>query len=59
MRGSMLYNEIYPLIAEAQKRQIDRVLVERNRVVIYTVFPLESGSVAGHPLVVGKTDLGV
>ena len=39
MRGSMLYNEIYPLIAEAQKRQIDRVLVERNRVVIYTVFP--------------------
>ena len=39
MRGSMLYNEIYPLVAEAQKRQIDRVLVERTRVVIYTVFP--------------------
>ena len=39
MRGSMLYYEIHPLIQEAQKRQIDRVLVERNRVVIYTVFP--------------------
>ena len=35
----MLYNEIYPLVTEAQQRQIDRVLVERNRVVIYTVFP--------------------
>ena len=39
MRGSMLYDEIYPLVAEAKKHQIDRVLVERSRVVIYTVCP--------------------
>ncbi len=39
MRESMLYYEIFPLILEAQKRQIDRVVVERNRVVIYTIFP--------------------
>ena len=39
MKGSMLYCEIYPLIVEAQKRHIDRVVVERSRVVIYTVFP--------------------
>ena len=39
MRGSMLYYEIYPLVAEAQKHPIDRVLVERSRVVIHTVYP--------------------
>ena len=39
MRGSMLYYEIYPLVAEAQKHPIDRVVVDRSRVTIHTVYP--------------------
>ena len=39
MRGSMLYYEIYPLIQEAQKHEIDHVQIERTRVVFYAVCP--------------------
>ena len=39
MRESMLYYEIYPLVVEARKHQIDRVIIERSRVVFYAVCP--------------------
>ena len=39
MRGSMLYYEISPLVAEARKHEIDHVLIERTRVVFYAVCP--------------------
>ena len=39
MRGSMLYYEIYPLILEARKHEIDHVLVERTRIVFFAVCP--------------------
>ena len=39
MRGSMLYYEIYPLVLEARKHEIDHVLIERTRIVFYAVCP--------------------
>jgi len=39
MRGSMLYYEIYPLIAEARKHDLDRVIIERSRIAFYAVCP--------------------
>lgn len=39
MRRSMLYYEIYALVAEARRHDIDRVQVERSRVVFYGVCP--------------------
>ena len=39
MKDSVLYSEIRPLIAEASKHQIDRVVIERGRVVFYAVCP--------------------
>ena len=39
MRGSMLYYEIYPLVLEARKHAIDHVVVERTRVVFFSVCP--------------------
>ena len=39
MQGSMLYYELYPLIALARKHDIDHVQVERSRIVIYSVCP--------------------
>lgn len=39
MRGSMLYYEIYPLIVEAKKHDLDRVIIERGRVAFYAVCP--------------------
>ena len=39
MQRGMLYYEIYPLIEEAGKHDIDRVLIERNRMVVFAVCP--------------------
>lgn len=39
MHGSMLYYEIYPLVVEARKHEIDHVLVERTRIAFYAVCP--------------------
>ena len=39
MRGSMLYYEIYPLVVEARAHDIDHVLIERTRVVFFSVCP--------------------
>ena len=39
MKGSALYYEIYPLIAEAKKHDLDRVMIERGRVAFYAVCP--------------------
>ncbi len=39
MRGSMLYYEVYPLVVEARKHEIDHVLIERTRVVFFAVCP--------------------
>ncbi len=39
MRRSMLYYEIYALVSEARKHEIDRVQIERNRIVFYAVYP--------------------
>ena len=39
MRRSMLYYEIYALVTEARKYEIDRVQIERNRIVFYAVYP--------------------
>ena len=39
MRGSMLYYEIYPLVMEARKHEIDHVLIERTRIAFYAVCP--------------------
>ena len=39
MRGSMLYYEIYPLVLEARKHEIDHVLIERTRIVFFAVCP--------------------
>lgn len=39
MRSSMLYYELYPLVLFARKHDIDRVQIERNRVVFYGVCP--------------------
>ncbi len=39
MRGSMLYYEIYPLVVEARKHEIDHVLIERTRVAFFAVCP--------------------
>ena len=39
MRRSMLYYEIYPLVQEAQRHDIDHVLIERTRVVFFSVCP--------------------
>lgn len=39
MRGSMLYYDLYPLVAFARKRDIDRVRVERGRIIFYGVCP--------------------
>ena len=41
MRGSMLYYEIYPLVLEARKHEIDHVLIERTRIVFFAVCPWE------------------
>ena len=37
MRGSMLYYEIYPLVLEARQHQIDHVLIERTRIVFFSL----------------------
>ncbi|MBQ9263063.1 MAG: hypothetical protein IJ189_02495 [Clostridia bacterium] len=39
MRRSMLYYEIYALVAVAKEHEIDRVQIERNRIVFYAVYP--------------------
>lgn len=39
MRESMLYYEIYPLVVEARKHDLDRVQIERSRVIFYAVCP--------------------
>lgn len=39
MRGSMLYYEIYPLVVEARRHNIDHVIIERTRVVFFSVCP--------------------
>lgn len=39
MRGSMLYYDLYPLVVYARKHDIDRVMIERNRIVFYGVCP--------------------
>ena len=39
MRGSMLYYEIYPLVEEARRHNIDHVVIERTRVVFFSVCP--------------------
>lgn len=39
MRRSMLYYEIDPLVQEARKHDIDHVLVERSRIVFFSVCP--------------------
>ena len=39
MRGSMLYYDLYPLVAYARQHNLDRVQVERSRVVFYGVCP--------------------
>lgn len=39
MRRSMLYYEIHSLVSEAKSHEIDRVQVERNRIVFYAVYP--------------------
>jgi hypothetical protein len=39
MRGSMLYYEIYPLVLEARKHEIDHVLIERTRIAFFAVCP--------------------
>ena len=39
MRRSMLYYEISALVNEARKHEIDRVQVERSRIVFYAVYP--------------------
>ena len=39
MRHSMLYYEVYPLVLEARKYNIDRVQIERTRVVFFSVCP--------------------
>lgn len=39
MRGSMLYYDLYPLVAQARKYCLDRVQVERNRIVFYAMCP--------------------
>ena len=39
MRRSMLYYEIYPLVLEARKHEIDHVVVERTRVSFFAVCP--------------------
>ena len=39
MRNSMLYFDLYPLVVFARKHEIDRVLIERNRIVFYSVCP--------------------
>lgn len=39
MRGSMLYYEIYPLVVEARKHDIDHVQIERTRIVFFSVCP--------------------
>ena len=39
MRRSMLFYEIFPLIAEARQHDIDRVQIERSRIVFYAVCP--------------------
>ncbi len=39
MRRSALYYEIYSLVSEARKHEIDRVQIERSRIVFYAVYP--------------------
>ncbi|MBO4925072.1 MAG: hypothetical protein J5472_01200 [Clostridia bacterium] len=39
MKGSMLYYEIYPLIQEAHRHDLDRVIIERSRIAFYAVCP--------------------
>lgn len=39
MRNSMLYYDLYPMVLYARKHEIDRVRVERNRIVFYGVCP--------------------
>ena len=39
MRRSMLFYEIYPLIVEARQHDIDRVQIERSRIIFYAVCP--------------------
>ena len=39
MRRSMLYYEIRALVNEAKKHEIDRVQIERSRIVFYAVYP--------------------
>ena len=39
MRHSMLYYEVYPLVLEARKYDIDRVQIERTRIVFFSVCP--------------------
>lgn len=39
MRGSALYYEIYPLVLHARRYVLDRVQVERDRVIFYSMYP--------------------
>ena len=39
MRESMLYYEIYPLVVEARKHDLDQVQIERGRVTFCAVCP--------------------
>ena len=39
MRSSPLYYEIYPLVQSARRYVLDRVLVERDRVVFFSMYP--------------------
>ena len=39
MQGSMLYYEIYPLVLEARKHEIDHVQIERTRITFFSVCP--------------------
>ena len=41
MRNSRMYYALYPMVKKARAHEIDRVLVERNRIVFYTVSPPE------------------
>ena len=39
MKRSMLYYEILSLVEEAKKHEIDRVQIERNRIIFFAVYP--------------------
>ena len=39
MRNSMLYYDLYPLVLNARRHDIDRIQIERSRIVFYSVCP--------------------